>query len=89
MKINQIVRLCSEHPINQILRFLDKAPKDEVYTTNELIEGVNITPRMLNSVVASQKHLIEKYQYMPIHRGHGRFWGNPAAIKTLKNKFGV
>lgn len=62
--------------------FLDKAPKDEIFTAEQLSEKSGIALSGVRSAIASQPEL-DGYS---LKVGAVRYWGNRAAIKALRSQ---
>lgn len=82
MKINDVT--CSSKPVKErLLKFLQNAPADEVYTTTELA-------RMLSTdrgTLGRTRCLFKKYTIEAIaDHGYTIFWGAETAIAKLKKQ---
>lgn len=81
MKIKTLID--TELPVNiKVVRFLHKAPVDEVYTNLELMELLGVqSDTALRSLVKKFK---DNCWTTP---GRITYWGSTAAIKELKKQF--
>jgi hypothetical protein len=65
--------------VSAILRFLDKQPADELFTSDELSKRCSISVSVIKSI--GGKDELAAYS---LRSGKFRYWGNPKAILALK-----
>lgn len=85
IKVNEALH---EHLLakeSKIQRFLDKKPKDEVFTSEEIVKATKLYANAIKAAAKSPR--LERYTAevtrIATHTPK-RFWGNPEAIEALK-----
>ena len=76
MKISQVVLPAAE----QIMRFLNSQPNDEVFSTVEVEAKVNLSTSSNGGRLRRQ---LAQYWLKPV-KNQSALWGNPRAIVALK-----
>jgi hypothetical protein len=65
--------------VSAIVRFLDKQPADELFTSDELSKRAGVSTNTIKS--SGNKDELASYS---LRCGRSRYWGQPKAIQALK-----
>jgi hypothetical protein len=68
--------------ISYILRFLDKQPADELFTSDELSKRAGVSTNTIKSIGNR-----DEFGAYSLRCGRLRYWGQPKAILALRAQF--